>query len=67
MGPAVGSYEKMLELIDAGMNVARINFSHGTHEDHKKTIDLLKKARAEKKKPLAIMPTGSLSVHPNQC
>ena len=55
MGPAVGSYEKILELIDAGMNVARLNFSHGTHESHKKTIDNLKRAREEKKVPLAIM------------
>lgn len=55
IGPAVASYEKILELIDAGMNVARLNFSHGTHEDHLKTIELLKKARTEKKVPLAIM------------
>lgn len=55
LGPAVNTYEKILELIDAGMNVARINFSHGTHEEHKKTIDLLKKAREEKNVPLAIM------------
>lgn len=55
MGPAVGSYEKILELIDAGMNVARLNFSHGTHESHKIMIDNLKRARAERKVPLAIM------------
>ena len=55
LGPAVDSYEKILELIDAGMNVARINFSHGTQEEHKKTIDNLKKAREEKEVPLAIM------------
>lgn len=55
MGPAVGSYEKILELIDAGMNVARLNFSHGTHETHKKTIDNLKRARDERQVPLAIM------------
>jgi pyruvate kinase len=55
MGPAVSDYEKILELIDAGMNVARINFSHGTHEEHKKVIDNLKKAREAKKIPLAIM------------
>lgn len=55
IGPAVGNYEKILELIDAGMNVARLNFSHGTHEDHLKMIQFLKKARAEKKIPLAIM------------
>ena len=41
MGPPVSCYEKILELIDAGMNVARVNFYHGTHEDHKKTFDNL--------------------------
>ena len=55
IGPAVGSYEKILELIDAGMNVARLNFSHGTHADHLKMIQFLKKAREAKKVPLAIM------------
>lgn len=55
MGPAVNTYEKIVELIDAGMDVARLNFSHGTHETHLKTINLLKKAREDKKKPLAIM------------
>jgi pyruvate kinase len=55
MGPAVGSYEKILELIDAGMNVARINFSHGTHDGHRKVIQQLKKAREERGVPLAIM------------
>lgn len=55
MGPAVSAYEKILELIDAGMNVARINFSHGTHEEHGKVIQNLKKAREAKKVPLAIM------------
>lgn len=55
MGPAVSDYEKILELIDAGMNVARINFSHGTHDEHKKVIQNLKKAREAKKIPLAIM------------
>ncbi|MGE0197810.1 MAG: pyruvate kinase [Simkaniaceae bacterium] len=55
LGPATKSYEKILQLIDAGMNVARINMSHGTHEEYLETIELLKKARAEKKVPLAIM------------
>jgi pyruvate kinase len=55
MGPAVNSYDKILSLIDAGMNVARINFSHGTHEEHLKVIQDLKKAREYKKVPLAIM------------
>jgi pyruvate kinase len=55
IGPAVGTYDKILQLIDAGMNVARVNFSHGTQEDHRKTIEMLKRAREEKKVPLAIM------------
>lgn len=55
MGPAVWSYEKIVQLIDAGMNVARLNFSHGTHEDHARTIQFLKKAREDKKVPLGIM------------
>ena len=55
IGPSTSCYEKILELLDAGMNVARINFSHGTHEEHAILISYLKKARLEKKVPLAIM------------
>jgi pyruvate kinase len=55
MGPAVGSYEKILELMDAGMSVARINFSHGTHEEHAEVISKLKRARQERGAALAIM------------
>ena len=39
----------------AGLNVARLNFSHGTHEDHKKKIDMIKKVRDELNAPIAIM------------
>lgn len=55
MGPAVNRYETILQLIDTGMNVARINFSHGTQEEHLQVINDLKKAREFKKVPLAIM------------
>jgi pyruvate kinase len=55
IGPSVDSYEKILELIDAGMNIARLNFSHGQHKDHVKVIEHLKKARKERGVPLAIM------------
>lgn len=55
MGPAVASPEKILQLIDAGMNVARLNFSHGTHAEHSQMIHWLKQAREERKCPLAIM------------
>ncbi len=55
LGPATSSYEKILQLIDAGMNVARINMSHGAYDKHKETINNLKKARKEKGIALAIM------------
>ncbi len=55
IGPSVATYEKMLELIDAGMNVARLNFSHGTHEEHLRSIKNLKRAREERDVPMAIM------------
>jgi pyruvate kinase len=55
IGPAVATYEKMLELIDAGMNVARLNFSHGTHAEHLVNINHLKRARQKMNRPLAIM------------
>ncbi len=55
IGPSVASLEKMIELIEAGMNVARLNFSHGTHAEHRKNIELLKKAREQMGAPLAIM------------
>ena len=47
IGPASDSAAMMRELIKSGMNVARLNFSHGTHESHKKVIDTFKEVRAE--------------------
>jgi len=55
IGPAVASYEKMLAMMEAGMNVARLNFSHGTLEEHKRSIANLKRVREHLKRPLAIM------------
>lgn len=55
IGPSVNTLEKIIELIEAGMNVARLNFSHGTHEEHLKVINLIKEARALLKKPVGIM------------
>lgn len=39
VGPACNTYEKLLELVQAGVNVFRLNFSHGTHEQHLEIID----------------------------
>ena len=55
IGPSVAGFEKMVELIHAGMNVARLNFSHGTHEEHLININNLKKAREATQQPVAIM------------
>ncbi len=55
IGPACTNEQTLREMCAAGMNVARLNFSHGTHESHKKEIDLIKKVRADLKIPLAIM------------
>jgi len=55
LGPASESEEVLSALIDAGMNVARLNFSHGTHEEHLKKIAIIKKVREAKKVPLPIM------------
>ena len=55
IGPSSESEEMITKLCEAGMNVARLNFSHGTHEEHKVKIDTLKKVRQKLNYPLAIM------------
>jgi pyruvate kinase len=55
VGPASDSEEMIGRLITAGMNVARINFSHGTHDSHRKLIERLKKVRKALEKPVAIL------------
>lgn len=55
IGPASEDEATLRKLCLAGMNVARLNFSHGTHEDHLKRINLIKKVRAELKLPIAIL------------
>ena len=55
IGPASESEETLRELCLAGMNVARLNFSHGTHEEHLARINRIKKVREELDLPIAIM------------
>lgn len=55
IGPACEDMEVLSEMCKAGMNVARLNFSHGTHEEHQKKIDLIKEAREKLGLPIAIM------------
>ena len=55
LGPASGSAEVLRELMNAGMNVARINFSHGTHEQHARTIATVRSVAGELGRPVAIL------------
>lgn len=55
LGPSTDSYPTIKKLIKAGMNVARLNMSHGTHSEHAERIALVKRARAELGVPVAIM------------
>ncbi|MGN1409284.1 MAG: pyruvate kinase [Eubacteriales bacterium] len=55
LGPASNSEEMIEKMIKEGMNVARLNFSHGTHEEHLKVIERVKEIRARLGKPCAIM------------
>lgn len=55
IGPACESERVLTDLCLAGMNVARLNFSHGTHEDHLEKINLIKNVREKLDLPIAIM------------
>ena len=55
LGPACETEEIVTEMVKAGMNVARMNFSHGTHPDHQKRIDLVKKVHEKLGLPIAIL------------
>lgn len=55
IGPASDNEKTLTEFIKIGMNVARLNFSHGTHETHKEKIDLIKKIRENLNSSTAIM------------
>ena len=55
IGPASENEETLTKMCQAGMDVARLNFSHGSHEEHQKKIDLIKKVRKNLSLPIAIM------------
>jgi pyruvate kinase len=55
LGPASDSAEMIERLMRAGMDVARLNFSHGTHEEHARTIKRLREASARLSKPIGIL------------
>ncbi|MBN1827365.1 MAG: pyruvate kinase [Candidatus Eisenbacteria bacterium] len=55
IGPASSSPERIEGLIEAGMDVARLNFSHGSLEDHGRTIEIIREAAARAGRPVAIL------------
>lgn len=55
LGPASNTPEMIEALVRAGIDVARLNFSHGTHEDHKKVYQAVRAAEERLKKPIAVL------------
>ena len=66
MGPAADTKEILRELILNGMNVARLNFSHGSHEEHAARIQRIKEVRKELGIPVAIMLDTKGPRNPNR-
>jgi pyruvate kinase len=77
LGPAVASYEAIRELVEAGMDVARLNFSHGDYDSHRQFTEWVRQAAREAGKPVAVLqdiqgprirvgtfPGGSLVLEP---
>jgi len=71
LGPASSSEPILRDLVRAGMDVARLNFSHGTHQDHERLIDLLRKVVASEGRSICVLQdlqgpklrTGELAGH----
>ncbi|WP_067549380.1 pyruvate kinase [Nocardia crassostreae] len=55
LGPATGTIERIGALIDAGMDVARLNFSHGTHDDHLARYRAVRRAASERDRGVAVL------------
>lgn len=55
LGPSSNSRETILELFDAGIDVFRLNFSHGAHEDHAKTHAIIRSIETERDRPIGIL------------
>ena len=55
LGPASNSEERIQELIEAGVDVARLNFSHGTHDEHAARIARIRNVSQRLGKPVAIL------------
>src|SRR5258705_2844955 len=54
-GPATATAQQLAELIDAGMDVARLNFSHGTHAEHSAVYDAVRQIAAERGRAVGVL------------
>ena len=55
IGPASNKKSMLIKLVKAGLNVARLNFSHGTYEDHQKVVTMIRVVSKELNTPVAIL------------
>ena len=55
LGPAVDSHDQLVALIEAGMNVARFNFSHGSHAEHQGRYDRVRAAAKETGRAIGVL------------
>ena len=55
LGPATAGFDTMVRMVDAGMNVARLNLSHGSHDDHQRSIEQVRAATDAAGKGVAIL------------
>ncbi len=55
LGPSTSNVEMLIQMIRSGMDVVRLNFSHGSHEDHKKTLEHVREAVNRTGEPLAVL------------
>ena len=64
LGPASSTEETLIGLVEAGMNVARLNFSHGTHEQHEETIAMVRRVADSLASPAPSIGGRTLSLSP---
>ena len=55
IGPSSGDRDRLATLVDAGMDAARLNFSHATHDQHRSWADLIRSAGDDAGRPLALV------------
>ena len=60
LGPATADRDTIRALFEAGADVFRLNFSHGTHEDHKQRLDMIRAIEREVGRPIGVLIDLSL-------